>query len=42
MAASIPKNLAIRTFGFGKDASAIVLGVERTNSQHGLFVRGRR
>lgn len=37
----IPANLVIKKFYLTADSSALVIGLERTNSLHGLYIRGR-
>lgn len=37
----LPANMMVKNFTIGKDQTAIALGIERTNTIHGLFVRGR-
>ena len=37
---SVPKGVAIKTLLMPNDASAIILGIERTNTEHGLFLKG--
>lgn len=40
MSTTLPKGLAVKVLEIGSKSSAIVLGVERTNSLHGLYIRG--
>ena len=37
----IPRGVSIKTFHLNEEASAIMLGIERTDTEHGLFVKGR-
>lgn len=37
----IPKGVSVKTFHLNGEASAIMLGIQRTDTEHGLFVKGR-
>lgn len=38
----VPKGVAIKTFHLTEEASAIMIGIQRTDTEHGLFVKGKQ
>jgi hypothetical protein len=38
----VPKGVSIKTFCLNEEASAIMIGIQRTDTEHGLFVKGRQ